>query len=239
MLAKGPVGLLLPLGIALVTLAVDREIGKWRSFAPFSTGPLLFAAICGAWVAATMLWGPADYSVWGALKEHFVDRGIHGMHHAQPWWYYAKVLPPQLLPWTFLVPGATGTRVAAPRPEDRFLLVTVIFVVLFFSISTEKRNLYVLPAFPAFALMTARFVGALVGWEKAPQMSRRWITIGQSFLAVLFCLLGAAAPFAAQRVEWLPAWVIWVLGGLLLATGAVTLVALFKNSSWGRRWRRP
>jgi 4-amino-4-deoxy-L-arabinose transferase-like glycosyltransferase len=72
-LAKGPVGLLLPLGIALATLAVDREIGRWRDFAPF-TGPLLFAAICGAWVAATMLWGPAEYSVWGALKEHFVCR---------------------------------------------------------------------------------------------------------------------------------------------------------------------
>ncbi len=194
-LAKGPVGLLLPLGIALVTLAFDREIGRWRAFAPFS-GPLVFALICGAWVAAATLWGPPEYSVWGALKEHFVDRGIHGMHHAQPWWYYAEVLPLQLLPWSFLVPGALVLAWRRRDRSDRFLLVTVIFIVLFFSISTEKRNLYVLPAFPAFALMTARFVGALVGWEKAPQMSRRWLTIGQSFLAGLFCLLGAAAPFA-------------------------------------------
>ena len=43
-LAKGPVGLLLPLGIALATLAFDREIGRWRSFAPFA-GPLAFVAI--------------------------------------------------------------------------------------------------------------------------------------------------------------------------------------------------
>ena len=227
-LAKGPVGLLLPLGIALMTLAFDREIGRWRTFAPFS-GPLVFALICGAWVTAATLWGPADYSVWGALKEHFVDRGIHGMHHAQPWWYYAEVLPLQLLPWSFLVPGALVLAWRRRDRSDRFLLVTVVFIVLFFSISTEKRNLYVLPAFPAFALMTARFVGALVGWEKAPQMSRRWLTIGQSFLAGLFCLLGAAAPFAAQRVELLPAWVFWVLGALLLATGAATLAALVKK----------
>ncbi len=231
-LAKGPVGLLLPLGIALVTLAFDREIGRWRTFAPFS-GPLVFALICGAWVAAATLWGPPDYSVWGALKEHFVDRGIHGMHHAQPWWYYAEVLPLQLLPWSFLVPGALVLAWRRRDRSDRFLLVTVVFIVLFFSISTEKRNLYVLPAFPAFALMTARFVGALVGWEKAPQMSRRWLTIGQSFLAGLFCLLGAAAPFAAPRVEWLPAWVFWVLGGLLLATGAATLIALVKKQLLG------
>jgi 4-amino-4-deoxy-L-arabinose transferase-like glycosyltransferase len=228
-LAKGPVGLLLPLGIALVTLAVDREIGRWRDFAPFS-GPLLFALICGAWVAAATLWGPAEYSVWGALKEHFVDRGIHGMHHVQPWWYYAKVLPPQLLPWTFLIPGALVLAWRRRDRTDRFLLVTVIFVVLFFSISTEKRTLYVLPAFPAFALMTARFAGAFLGWDKAPAVSRRWVTVGQSLLAGLLVLLGVAAPFAAQRVDEVPSWVIFVLAGILLATGLSTLWAVIKKN---------
>jgi len=228
-LAKGPVGLLLPLGIALATLAVDREIGKWRGFAPL-TGPLLFAAICGGWVVATMFWGPAEYSVWGALKEHFVDRGIHGMHHVQPWWYYAKVLPPQLLPWTFLVPGALVLAWRRRDRTDRFLLVTVIFIVLFFSISTEKRTLYVLPAFPAFALMTARFVGAVLGWDEAPAVSRRWVTVGQSFLAGLLILLGAAAPFAAQRVDEVPTWVIYALAGLLLATGLATVWAIIKRN---------
>ena len=228
-LAKGPVGLLLPLGVALVTLAVDREIVRWGGFAPFS-GPLLFAAICGAWVTATMLWGPAEYSVWGALKEHFVDRGIHGMHHAQPWWYYAKVLPPQLLPWTFMVPGALVLAWRRRDRMDRFLLVTTIFIVVFFSISTEKRTLYVLPAFPAFALMTARFIGAIVGWDEAPAMSKRWLTAGQSFLAGLLILLGAAAPFAAQRVDEVPSWVIFSIAGLLLATGLATLWAAMKKN---------
>jgi 4-amino-4-deoxy-L-arabinose transferase-like glycosyltransferase len=227
-LAKGPVGLLLPLGIALVTLAFDREFRRWRDFAPLF-GPLVFALICGAWVAAAALWGPAEYSVWGALKEHFVERGIHGMHHAQPWWYYAEVLPVQLLPWTFLVPGALVMAWRRRDRSDRFLLVTVIFVVLFFSISTEKRNLYVLPAFPAFALMTARFVGALAGWEAAPQISRRWLTFGQSILAGLFCLLGAAAPLAARRVDEAPPWLLWVLAVLLLATGAMTFAAVVKG----------
>ena len=230
-LAKGPVGLLLPLGVALATLVVDREIGRWRQFAPF-TGPLLFAAICGAWVVATMLWGPAEYSVWAALKEHFVDRGLHGMHHAQPWWYYAKVLPPQLLPWTFLVPGAVVLAWRRRNRTDKFLLVTVIFIVLFFSISTEKRTLYVLPAFPAFALMTARFVGAFLGWDEAPAVSRRWITVGQSFLAGLLILLGVVAPFAAQRVDEVPTWIIYALAGLLLATGLATLWAVIKRNDF-------
>ena len=36
-----------------------------------------------------------------------------------------------------------------------FLLAWSLFVVIFFSIPTEKRDLYVLPAFPAFALPNA------------------------------------------------------------------------------------
>jgi 4-amino-4-deoxy-L-arabinose transferase-like glycosyltransferase len=224
-LAKGPVGLLLPLGIVLLTLVVDGELGRWRCFAPFG-GPLLFAAICGAWVAAATLWGPSEYSVWGALQEHFVERGIHGMHHVEPWWYYAKVLPPQLLPWTFLVPGALLLAWRRRDRTDRFLLVVVFFIVLFFSISTEKRTLYVLPAFPAFALLTARFVGALVGWDKGPRISHRWLTVGQSVLAGLFCLLGAAAPFAAERVDEFPAWVLWVLASTLLVIGVATFIAV-------------
>jgi 4-amino-4-deoxy-L-arabinose transferase-like glycosyltransferase len=223
-LAKGPVGLLLPLGVAIVTLAVDRDMRRWRDFAPL-TGPLVFVVICGAWVAATMLWGPAEYSVWGALEEHFVERGIHGMHHAQPWWYYAKVLPPQLLPWTFLVPGALVLAWRRRDRMDRFLLVTVIYVVLFFSISTEKRTLYVLPAFPAFALLTARFLGAMLGWDEGPTLSKRWITVGQSFFAGLLIVLGAVAPFAAKRVDEVPPWVLYVLAGILLATGLATLWA--------------
>jgi 4-amino-4-deoxy-L-arabinose transferase-like glycosyltransferase len=227
-LAKGPVGLLLPLGIALVTLAVDREVRRWRQFAPL-TGPLAFALICGAWVAAATLWGPAEYSVWGALKEHFVDRGIHGMHHAQPWWYYAKVLPAQLLPWTFLVPGALVLAWRRRDRMDRFLLVTVIFIVLFFSISTEKRTLYVLPAFPAFALLTARFLGAALKWEEGPAMSKKWVTVGQGVIGVLLTLLGCAAPFAVQRLEVVTPLAINVLVVVFLATGILTLLSAFRS----------
>jgi len=227
-LAKGPVGLLIPLGIALLTLAWDRELTRWRDFAPL-TGPLLFVAVIGAWIAAATIWGPAEYSVWGALKEHFIDRGMHGMHHAQPWWYYAKVLPPQLLPWTYLVPGALVLAWRRRDRDDRFLLVVAIFVVLFFSISTEKRTLYVLPAFPAFALMTARLVGAVMDWEPAPLISRRWVSLAQGLLGGFLTVVGLALPFAARRFEQAPGWVVGALTVILLAAGLATVYTAFRG----------
>lgn len=227
-LAKGPVGLLIPLGIALITLAWDRDFKRWRDFAPL-TGPLLFVVVLGAWIAAATIWGPAEYSVWGALKEHFIDRGIHGMHHIQPWWYYAKVLPPQLLPWTYLVPGALVLAWRRRDRDDRFLLVVAIFVVLFFSISTEKRTLYVLPAFPAFSLMTARLVGAVMEWEPAPLISRRWVSLAQGLLGGLLTVVGLALPFAARRFEQAPGWVVGALTVILLAAGLATLYTAIRG----------
>ncbi len=156
-LAKGPVGLLLPLGIVIVVLAVERDLGSLRRFAPL-VGPLVFVLVAGAWAVAATLWGPADYSVIGALREHFVERGMHGMHHVRPFWYYAERLPLSLLPVDGSAAGGAGpglARTDAARQGLRLALVAAVFVVVFFSISTEKRDLYVLPAFPAIALMMA------------------------------------------------------------------------------------
>ena len=61
-------------------------------------------------------------------------------------------------------------------------------------------------------------------------MSRRWVTVGQSFLATLLILLGSAVPFAAQRVDEVPSWTIFVLAGILLATGLSTLWAVVKKN---------
>jgi len=234
-LAKGPVGLLLPLGIALVILIFDRDIARWRGFAPL-LGPLLFAVVAGLWIGAVQLWGPEGYTVGGALKEHFIDRGIHGMHHAQPFWYYLKVLPPQLLPWTGLVPGALLLAWRRRDPGDRFLLVASLFVILFFSISTEKRTLYALPALPAFALMTARLVGRILEWEGTAAISRRWATVGQGIvssilvvagLAVIFVrVLGPGVPVAPQYVELTESWMIWPLAIFLVVGGLAGVVLL-------------
>ncbi|MEZ5333474.1 MAG: glycosyltransferase family 39 protein [Thermoanaerobaculia bacterium] len=225
-LDKGPVGLLLPLGIALVTLAVDRDLGAWRRFAPLS-GPLLFLLVAGLWPLAIHLWGAGDYSLWGALKEHFIERGLHGMHHKRPFWYYLRVLPVHLLPWSGLVPGAVVLAWRRRDPWDRFLLVVCGFVVLFFSISTEKRDLYVLPAVPAFALLVARFIATLA--EEGPTgtrpVRRRWLFAGQTVVAGLLLLAGLAVPFAARGRTEVPYWMPLALAALLVICSASALVA--------------
>lgn len=233
-LAKGPVGLILPLGIVIIVLAVERELGALRRFAPL-VGPLVFVLVAGSWAVAATLWGPADYSVIGALREHFVERGMHGMHHLRPFWYYAERLPLSLLPWTALLPGALVLAWRNRRRSAglRLALVAAVFVVVFFSISTEKRDLYVLPALPAIALMMAAMVAEVSGWRDelgdSAVVHRRWVTTGQGIVGGLFTLVALAAPFLGDRVEVLPGWMVMILSGLLLATGAVTLATAVRG----------
>jgi len=228
------VGLLLPLGIALVTLAFDRRFRRWKEFAPL-TGPLLFAVIAGVWMTWSTLGSGGEYSVWSALDKHFVNRAVHGMHHRQPPWYYLTVLPVQLLPWSGLVPGALVLAWRQRRTATyRFLLVASLFVVVFFSISTEKRNLYVLPAFPAFALLVASLIDTIAfprGEAAAPRIDRRWLYGGQVVLGAVLALAGVAVPIIARGREEAPYWMALCLAAVLLAAGVVTL--------WACRGRRP
>lgn len=234
-LAKGPVGFLLPLGVVLATLAFDRNLRAWKRFAPWS-GPLLFLAIVAAWIAAATIGTQGQYSVVGALREHFVDRAMHGMHHAQPFWYYSETLPLMLLPWAGFLPGALWLawkrRFSSP---DRFLLVWALFVVVFFSVSTEKRDLYVLPAFPALALLLARFAGALDGEEPAP-LSRRWATIPSYLLALTLVGLGSVLIWASLTREELPVPASLVVSALTVLTGAAAGYAAFRGGVG--RWIR-
>lgn len=224
-LAKGPVGLLLPLGIAVCTLAWDRRLHDWRGFAP-STGPALFALVVGAWMALSTLGSGGEYSVWGALREHVLERGLHGMHHKQPPWYYLHALPRALLPWSFLLPGALVLAWRQRLPADRFLLTWAGFVLAFFTLSTEKRDLYVLPAFPAMALLMAR-----LSW--APPRPR-WITVPQRLLGGILVLAGTALPLAATHARSVgdavagaaPVVPLAALLGGLLAVGGIALLLL-------------
>lgn len=228
-LTKGPVGLLLPLGIALVVLLGDRKLSLWRGFASWS-GPGLFLLVIVSWMLLATLGSGGEYSVWGALKEHFVDRGIHGLHHKRPPWYYFEVLPALIMPWTFLLPGAMVLAWRRRLPFDRFLLTTAWFVVIFFSISTEKRELYALPALPAFALMIATLTAALCGWggfesTEARQLSARWITLGQTILGALLIAVALYAPIAGREYDFVPAWALVVFVLILSAIGIATLHA--------------
>jgi len=183
-LTKGPVGFLLPLLAIVAFLAWERrlrEIG--RSFPAW--GLLLSIGPGLAWISAAILLAPKGFA-FDAVWRNLIDRFFHGSSHARPGLYYFLQFPVVGLPWTVLWPliAALGARRVLRADAEpgrarawRFLLAWIGAMFVFFSVSSGKRGLYMLPALPAAALLCAdavvlaaaaraswpRFVSALLG----------------------------------------------------------------------------
>ncbi|REJ81101.1 MAG: glycosyltransferase family 39 protein [Acidobacteria bacterium] len=201
-LAKGPVAVIIPVGVALAVSLWDRRPGLLPRMGAVA-GLAGFLVLTLSWAVAATL-ADNGYSAFDALRVHFVDRASGGMHHVRPFWYYGKVLPYALLPWSPLLPGAVWFAWRRRRnPEDRLLLVWAVFVVLMFSVSTEKRDLYILPAFPAFFLMIGRLAASILEWWRDDdadsfRLGRRWLTVPIAISATLLAVAAVAAPLVAR-----------------------------------------
>jgi hypothetical protein len=76
-------------------------------------------------------------------------------------------------------------------------------------------------------------VGRIAGWRECPEdaatLDLRWVTVGQAIVGGLFTLVAVAVPFVSGRVEYLPVWMVFLLGVVFLATGVAALVTALKG----------
>jgi 4-amino-4-deoxy-L-arabinose transferase-like glycosyltransferase len=173
-------------GAASITLVISVVIlivwNRWTPHdlgRPFVLGALLFAAL-------TLPWHLYMWHVFGStfLREYFgfqiVTRAtvpIQG--HGEPWWFYGKVLLARAAPWVLLFPFALIR--AARRRELREYFVFAVVVLCFFSLVATRTPKYIVPAYPALAMISGDFLAAYM-------VSRRrmaWIGFATVSLAAL------------------------------------------------------
>ena len=221
-LSKGPVILLHVLPAALLgRLWVDRaRLKGWACwYGGLTAAVLLGAAIALAWALPAAQAGGPDYQraiFWGQTADRMVD----SFAHRQPFWWYLPWLPVLLLPWTLWPPVWHALRggIVAER-AGRFLLCWALPVVAALSLISGKQVKYLLPMFPALALLAA---GALARVQEAPASGKpRRQGLAAALLALPALLFGAAAlRDPGARVHWAagiePLW-----GLAFLATAAL------------------
>jgi len=101
--------------------------------------------------------------------------------------------------------------------------------VLFFTLSGERRDLYVLPAFPALALLVVLAVDPLL--DSAPAaFSRRWVTLPQGLLGALFLAAGCALPLVPPRPAFELGASLWPAAAALAGGGLTLLVCAVRGS---------
>jgi 4-amino-4-deoxy-L-arabinose transferase-like glycosyltransferase len=195
-LSKGLMGLILP-GAALFLYSVfNRDITVWKRMHWFS-GLLVFLLVAAPWFVLVIKANPEFFDRF-FIYEHYTrfTTTVHGRY--QPWYYFVPVLLLGMLPWTFLMfdtlvrtwkNSVQQVKVFSP---ERFLLVWAVFIYLFFSVSGSKLPSYLLPMFPALAL--------LMGKQIADMSARRlfWLTVPT---LVVVAILFGLAPFTAKTAD--------------------------------------
>jgi len=237
-LSKGLVGIVLPGGVLVVYTLLARDWHLWTRLHPVK-GLALFLAIAAPWFVLVGLKNPEQPHFF-FIHEHF-ERFLLKEHHREaPCWSFLVLLAAGSLPWLGVLvqslaagarasssDAAAAAAAGADADADAFrprllALVWLGFIVAFFSASSSKLPGYILPVFPALALLVGTHLG---------EVSRRSRLLNAALLAVTGVALLCVAPFATHfarhvgEAQLYAAFAPWVgaAGMLALAGGLLAL----------------
>jgi 4-amino-4-deoxy-L-arabinose transferase-like glycosyltransferase len=229
-LVKGLIGIVLPCAIIFWFLLLSRRWGLLREMR-LQTGIPLFLLVCAPWFILVARENPGFLNFF-FIHEHF-QRFLTKVHNRyQPPWFYLPVLLGCMLPWSFFIPSALieawRRRKGGQGEIHLFLLLWVAVIFLFFSVSHSKLVPYILPVYPAVALLIGHYLGDLLA---APQGLRR-----EGFALSAFHLVCAAGIAAYPMIARKPA--ITTAGAIIVATlFAAQGVAAYLNTASAQQKR--
>jgi 4-amino-4-deoxy-L-arabinose transferase-like glycosyltransferase len=199
-LTKGLIGLVFPLLIVTVYLAMTRNLRHLRRWHPL-LGMLIFFAIAAPWHVAAGLANPAQGhpaalptpgNVHGwywfyFVNEHllrYLNRRIPRDYDTVPLALFWGLLVIWLLPWSAFLGSALcrvplrrwwrGKPLNGAEPARLLFFVWAAVPMVFFSFST-RQEYYVLPAMPALALLIGGWLAQDTADSAPPRMRTAWL----------------------------------------------------------------
>jgi 4-amino-4-deoxy-L-arabinose transferase-like glycosyltransferase len=194
-LAKGPIGVVLPGLIGLAWIAWEgrwnllRRIGLWWGV------PLVLMLAGGWYVAASLIRGEAFIRKQILAENLF--RFFHNSRfhegHAHHFYYLEGALAVGFMPWTLLSPAVVIEYLRRPLRDSRlrFLIVWCVTVLVFYSFPSSKRGAYLLALYPALALLSG------IAMAKRENGAESRLTVIVSKIAGVSLAVAAAIGFAA------------------------------------------
>ena len=256
-LAKGPVGVLLPLliiGIFLFYIGQLKAVIKEMPLLPMVG---IFAVIVIPWYAlATQANG------WEFLS-HFIgfsnfQRFTSVLYrHAGPWYFYLPWCFILLLPWSIYLPLAIARLQfwrrkawqSSPRSQQLGLFCFIWFgvILLFFSSAATKLAGYILPLVPAGALLLTLFWTEIL-WPPRQAPEKAWPLLTSGIVnTILLAILAIAAFLSPTFADDDPAYptfatalkdsgLPWILGGILTLATLLSLGLLIQRKTRPMLW---
>ncbi len=241
-LVKGPIAIVFPGAIIFLYLLFLGKLREILNMHPLR-GLLLYLLLAAPWYYAM-------YTVHGSV---FVETflGFHNItrfttaEHADRvvFWYYLPVLFLGFFPWIGLLPQAVKASISDSRIDEMRLLLFMhvwwLFVFIFFTVCRTKLVSYILPLFPALAVVVGWHISQMMakfknnttfyGWMLSSGLcfillGAGWIAGGQFLPEVFFAttVLGVLTLILAAAVIY----TLWVYRDIQLAAALHGLTAL-------------
>lgn len=222
-LSKGLIGALIPgavifiyaisVGPALFLKSLRISDAAWVGL-----GIVLFLAIVAPWHILAAMANPALENSEGVLSKKWDGQGFfwyyfiheHILRYIdadtsmrnQPFWFFFLFAPIGLIPWLFILPQSIADVVRGGWNNLRknnspmlFFGIWVMFVILFFSFSKSKLVPYIIPIYPALAVVVGVWLAKV--WEN-PKAFRlnvpAWLLIAGGYML-------SAAPIAIYFIQ--------------------------------------
>jgi 4-amino-4-deoxy-L-arabinose transferase-like glycosyltransferase len=235
-MTKGPVGLLLPMAVIIVYLTWSRQLRVFLDFR-VGWGVLAFILVAVPWYAWISAETKGEFTR-GFFLTHNFGRFLNPMeNHRGPIYYYPIALLLGFGPWspflilTIFYEFRCRNEKVENRPEEvgnprRFLVCWIVVYLVFFSLSGTKLPNYILPIYPAAALLTGQFLNR---WQRGllplPGLVIYGSLAGVALVGLGFGLavLGAGGVLnvPALRGRVVPGLETWAFVGLILVGGAL------------------
>jgi 4-amino-4-deoxy-L-arabinose transferase-like glycosyltransferase len=205
-LAKGPVGVVLP-SLVVATHALSRRDRTLLRKLDVCTILTIVLLVAGTWYALATWEGGTAFLTKQVVQENILrfvatDRGGRG--HEHPPLYLVPSLVGGLAPWSLFLPAVAVFLVRARRRLDaenlRYPLIWFGVVFLFFTAASGKRSVYLLPAYPAAALLLAAWWSKLddpgehgLAYSRAARIAVSACAVAFAAIAALLAALAAGA----------------------------------------------
>lgn len=207
-LTKGPVGALLPGGTMVLFLVLERRLADLRALV--RPGPLLLIVAIGtSFYLSCWLAGRDDVLQRQVANENFGR--FFGTLGRMKAWYYLDPLLLNSVPMSLLAPFAVvaalrtrrggrddrspGDQIGVPRLLALFWVVTVVF----FSVAAYKRPNYILPLWPAVAVLLGWWSDRWIDRWQWRGLSVPWRTVYAAACVVMIAFDIAYVPVKEQR----------------------------------------
>ena len=196
-LTKGPVVFLVPFIFVLLYNRMENAKQSWSLHHLFAWG--LFLIIASSWFIYLAVDNPAFWDYF--IGKQTVDRFSHNVfNRSEPFWYFIVFAPLLGMPWLLVFPWMIKKTklLFNTKSIEIILLLSVLIPLVFFSISTSKRVLYILPLYPLLAVTIALLL------ERLPIQSEKTLLKSIAFYALfIFTTLGIA-PYIDGKIIFPP-----------------------------------